>query len=59
MLMVLCSFLNNTSLPVYRLPYQRRFGGATSFRPDVFELVNGYSNEFYGWGGEDDDMLRR
>ena len=24
-----------------------------------FEHVNGFSNQFYGWGGEDDDMYRR
>jgi len=35
------------------------FGGATAFRSDVFELVNGFANEFYGRGGEDDDMLNR
>jgi beta-1,4-galactosyltransferase 1 len=38
---------------------ERIFGGATSFRPEVFEWINGYSNEFYGWGGEDDDILNR
>jgi len=44
---------------VPRLLYYNIFGGVTSFRPDVFELVNGFSNEFYGWGGEDDDMFNR
>ena len=24
-----------------------------------FELVNGFSNPFWGWGGEDDDMYNR
>ena len=24
-----------------------------------FERVNGYSNQFWGWGGEDDDMWSR
>lgn len=24
-----------------------------------FHLVNGFSNVFWGWGGEDDDMANR
>ena len=42
-----------------RLRYPSQFGGAVAFRREDFELVNGYSNEFYGWGGEDDDMYER
>jgi len=26
---------------------------------DHFILVNGFSNLFWGWGGEDDDMFER
>lgn len=26
---------------------------------ELFEKVNGYSNLFYGWGGEDDDLYFR
>ena len=27
--------------------------------PNEFRKVNGFSNKFYGWGGEDDDMKKR
>ncbi|XP_014280366.1 beta-1,4-N-acetylgalactosaminyltransferase bre-4 isoform X2 [Halyomorpha halys] len=40
----------------YRLPYRQLVGGVFSIRTDHFLRVNGYSNLFWGWGGEDDDM---
>ncbi len=43
----------------YKLPYPTIFGGVTALRPDIFRKVNGYSNMFWGWGGEDDDMYNR
>lgn len=44
---------------ICRIPYAGLFGGVTAFTKAQFELVNGFSNQFYGWGGEDDDMLKR
>lgn len=43
----------------YSPPYYRNFGGVLSILADQFRLVNGFSNEFYGWGGEDDDFYNR
>ncbi|KAK7576340.1 hypothetical protein V9T40_012626 [Parthenolecanium corni] len=43
----------------YRTPYYRNFGGALSILVDQFRQVNGFSNEFYGWGGEDDNFYNR
>ncbi len=40
-------------------PYKNKFGGIVAFRTDHFVAVNGYSNVFFGWGGEDDDLGRR
>jgi len=43
----------------YRLPYDEIFGGVSAMTVDQFRLVNGFSNLFWGWGGEDDDMANR
>lgn len=43
----------------FRLPYPQLFGGVTAIKRAHFEKVNGHSNKFFGWGGEDDDMFRR
>lgn len=43
----------------YNLPYHGLFGGVVSLSRYQFELVNGFSNVFYGWGGEDDDFQNR
>lgn len=43
----------------YRLPYQWLLGGVVALTKEQFEEVNGYSNLFFGWGGEDDDFSER
>lgn len=40
-------------------PYQSYFGGVILFSKNDFIAVNGYSNEYWGWGGEDDDLFWR
>ena len=43
----------------YELPYSWLVGGVVAFTKEQFKLVNGYSNQFWGWGGEDDDLYKR
>jgi predicted glycosyltransferase involved in capsule biosynthesis len=43
----------------FKLPYQGYFGGVTLFDKHSFIKVNGYSNDYWGWGAEDDDVMFR
>jgi len=44
---------------VSRTLFDEYFGGVTAFPSHQFKQINGYSNEYYGWGFEDDDLLLR
>ncbi len=39
--------------------YKPFFGGVCSFTEEQFIKVNGYPNNIYGWGGEDDELEYR
>ncbi|RNA09001.1 beta-1-4-N-acetylgalactosaminyltransferase bre-4-like [Brachionus plicatilis] len=39
--------------------YELLIGGVLCIRPESYEKINGFSNEFWYWGGEDDDMVIR
>ena len=54
----LCIIFYN-SITFHRLPYASIFGGVGSFAKADFERINGFSNMFWGWGGEDDDLYQR
>jgi hypothetical protein len=43
----------------YGLSSKSYYGGVNFFNKEDFIKVNGYSNEFWGWGGEDNDLLDR
>lgn len=43
----------------YNLPYLENFGGAIIFTKEQYEQVNGYYNEYWDWGAEDDDIFWR
>jgi len=43
----------------YRLVYPEYFGGVTMFNKENFKWINGFSNKYWGWGFEDDDLLYR
>jgi len=42
-----------------RLRYSTLFGGIEAFSVEHFKLINGFSNQFFGWGGEDDNLYDR
>ncbi|XP_013392336.1 beta-1,4-N-acetylgalactosaminyltransferase bre-4 [Lingula anatina] len=43
----------------YDTMYDTLIGGVISFPVAAYFKVNGYSNLYWGWGGEDDDMYTR
>lgn len=44
---------------VSRTLFDEYFGGVTIFPSYIFRQINGYSNKYFGWGFEDDDLLLR
>ena len=43
----------------YSLKYHEYFGGAVLFSKEQVEKTNGYSNDYWDWGMEDDDLFWR
>lgn len=43
----------------YKMPSSSYFGGVNLFTKDDFIKINGFSNDYWGWGAEDDDLRLR
>jgi hypothetical protein len=39
--------------------FQKYFGGVNLFPIESFRKINGYPNDYWGWGFEDDELFRR
>lgn len=44
---------------MYSTAYKGYTGGVVAIRRTQYEDINGFSNDFWGWGGEDDDLNNR
>ncbi|KAI2649800.1 Beta-1,4-galactosyltransferase 3 [Labeo rohita] len=42
-----------------QLPYSQYFGGVSAVTPEQYLKMNGFPNQYWGWGGEDDDIAAR
>lgn len=49
-------FATNVSQFKYMLPFKEYFGGVTGMSREHFYMCNGYPNDFWGWGGEDNAL---
>lgn len=51
----------SSSIDIFRfnLPYKEIMGGVGAIDSNKFKIINGFSNLYEGWGGEDDDFYRR
>ncbi|XP_071480736.1 beta-1,4-galactosyltransferase 5-like [Diadema antillarum] len=52
-------FLSGSDRWNYRLPYDNFFGAVTGLSKGQIRLINGFPNVYWGWGGEDDEILKR
>lgn len=43
----------------YSMSYEEYFGGVVLFNKEHIKKTNGYSNEYWDWGQEDDDLFWR
>eukprot|EP01083_Nonionella_stella_P287956 980195_1 len=51
--------LRSRSKDNFRPLYSTNWGGNVAINNKHFKKINGYSNKFWGWGGEDDDFYNR
>jgi len=59
-------YVNTYNHPVHianvwnaRYNYKNYFGGVVSFTKSQYKKINGFPNNFWGWGGEDDELYLR
>lgn len=43
----------------FQMPYASYLGGVTAVHSSDYKKINGFSNLFWGWGGEDDNFYER
>jgi hypothetical protein len=55
----LATNFQNEDDEINRETFDTYFGGVTMFPIEAFKAINGYSNKYWGWGFEDDDLFLR
>ena len=50
--------INGSLMSSYKKsPYELLVGGVLCIKPNIYEKINGFSNEYWSWGAEDDGKL--
>ncbi|XP_779931.2 beta-1,4-galactosyltransferase 5 isoform X2 [Strongylocentrotus purpuratus] len=52
-------FISGEAMWGWKIIYENLFGGVTGITKQQFYTINGLSNVYWGWGGEDDDFAGR
>lgn len=50
---------NKIDICSYNIPEKDLHYRSCSYRPDAYRKFNGYTNNFWGWGAEDDEFFNR
>lgn len=50
---------NKIDVCSYNIPEKDLHYRSCSYRPDAYRKFNGYTNNFWGWGAEDDEFFNR
>lgn len=43
----------------HKYNFDAYFGGVVGLTDEIYQKINGYPNNFFGWGGEDDSLYNR
>ena len=58
-MIIICFYHVQLLVYFFRLLYENYVGGVLAMTGEQIKITGGYNTDFYGWGGEDDDIYLR